>query len=80
MMGRDAVTARGMKWGTSQSSLNQIVNATGAFSVNLTGLTPGQTVWYKAFATNVNDIERWMASIRNDQKYLYFYKFEIRER
>lgn len=59
--GGATVTARGVKYGTSQNNMNKIVNAssggTGTFTVKLTGLKAGQTYYYKAFATNSNGTE-----------------------
>ena len=52
------VTVRGVKWGTSQSGMNQTANATeggtGSFTINLTNLTAATTYYYQAFATNGN--------------------------
>jgi hypothetical protein len=48
------VTSRGFKWGTTSNPTTNINvgSGTGTFSTNQTGLTPGQTYYFKAWATN----------------------------
>ena len=57
--GGSTVTERGIVWqsnsGDPDTSDNKVPHAsggTGEFTVTLTGLTPGQTVYYRAYATN----------------------------
>ncbi|MCR4857869.1 MAG: hypothetical protein K5890_06705 [Bacteroidales bacterium] len=55
--GGATVTARGVCWSTSQNpttSSNHTVDGsgTGAFTSNITGLTPGTTYYLRAYATN----------------------------
>lgn len=57
--GGSTVTERGIVWqstaGDPDTSDNKVAHAsggTGEFTVTLTGLTPGQTVYYRAYATN----------------------------
>ena len=53
-----AVTERGIVWNTSGTPTtgdNKVAHGsggTGSFTVTLTGLTPGQTIYYRAYATN----------------------------
>jgi gliding motility-associated-like protein len=49
------VTARGLAWGTSPGPLAPGTaggSGVGAFTTNLSGLTPGTTYYYRAYATN----------------------------
>ena len=53
--GGATVTACGFLYGTNASNLTQTVRSgsgTGSFTTALTGLTPGTTYYYKAYATN----------------------------
>jgi len=53
--GGATVAARGFLYGTNASNLTQTVQSgsgTGSFTKSLTGLTPGTTYYYKAYATN----------------------------
>lgn len=54
--GDTTVTARGVKWGTAANNLDHTVAAaqggTGAYTVNITGLTGGSTYYVSAYATN----------------------------
>jgi hypothetical protein len=57
--GGSTVTERGIVWqstaGDPDTSDHKVAHAsggTGSFTVTLTGLTPGQTVYYRAYATN----------------------------
>lgn len=54
--GDTTVTARGVKWGTAANNLDHTVAAaqggTGAYTVNITGLTGGTTYYVSAYATN----------------------------
>jgi gliding motility-associated-like protein len=49
------VTARGLAWGTSPAPTAPGITAgsgLGSFTTNLSGLTPGTTYYYRAYATN----------------------------
>jgi uncharacterized protein (TIGR02145 family) len=56
--GGAAITARGFYWSTSNETPGEndneeeAGNGSGKFSVTLTGLPPGTTIYYRAFATN----------------------------
>ncbi len=55
--GKAPVTARGVCWSTSQNptianTRTQNGSGTGAYTSNLTGLTPGTTYYVRAYATN----------------------------
>ncbi len=53
--GRDAVTTRGIVYGTSAGSSTYSVTSgsgTGTFTSNITGLTPATTYYVRSFATN----------------------------
>ncbi len=59
--GGATVSERGIVWGTSANpttSNNKVAHAsggTGSYTVTLTGLTPGQTIHYRAYAINAVD-------------------------
>ena len=53
--GGTEITARGFYWGTAADNLSQMVSAesgAGTYSVEITGLSIGNTYYYCAFATN----------------------------
>lgn len=53
--GSGTITSRGIMWGTSQNNLNNTATSGsgfGAYTVNLTGLSPTTTYYYRAFATS----------------------------